>query len=220
MEKKSYLSVSIYEQLKDMIINFELFPGERIVVQQLTEKLCCSRTPIRESLKALEQQNLVVATSGNKYMVAPITTKDILDLYQIRKILESTILRSTYEISDDKLNQFVSIFNNMKKSCEQKDLKSFYSMIYLFHREIMRLSNNSFIESFSELIGNHQKRYLYISVGIQFDLNLNEEKQILDALLAKKYNKAADLIEKHLNVNEDIIEKWKSKNPFMTFMVK
>ena len=84
----------------------------------------------------------------------------------------------------------------------------------------MRLSNNSFIESFSELIGNHQKRYLYISVGIQFDLNLNEEKQILDALLAKKYNKAADLIEKHLNVNEDIIEKWKSKNPFMTFMVK
>lgn len=218
MKKNSNLSVSIYEQIKDMIINFELYPGERIMVQQLTEKLNCSRTPIREALKVLEQQELVVATSGNKYMVAPIASKDIIDLYEIRKIIESTILRTTKEISEDRLSRFKSIYNNMSTSSEKKDLKSFYSSIYMFHREIMRLSNNSFIENFSEQIGNHQKRYLYIAVGIQYEINLNEEKQILDKLIVGDFDGAANLIEKHLNVTERVIQKWKESNPFMTFM--
>lgn len=79
----------IYGILKYRILTCALRPGERLVEKPLTEELQTSRTPLREALNRLAQEDLVILTPYRGYAVSPLTVKDIRELCELRLILES-----------------------------------------------------------------------------------------------------------------------------------
>ena len=78
-----------YEDIKNMICNFELIPGQIVSDFTLSKKMGMSRTPIRQALQKLEGDDLIVdAGAGKSYQVSPITEDGIIDLFDAREGIE------------------------------------------------------------------------------------------------------------------------------------
>ena len=75
----------VFNTLRQAILKGELKPGERLMEIALAERLGVSRTPIREAMRKLEQEGLVVMIPRRGAQVANITEKDLNDVLEVRK---------------------------------------------------------------------------------------------------------------------------------------
>jgi DNA-binding GntR family transcriptional regulator len=78
-----------YNALRNAIIEGEFRPGERIIEQRVAADLRLSRTPVREAVRMLAADGLVIATRHRGAIVRPLDRADVLDLYELRARLES-----------------------------------------------------------------------------------------------------------------------------------
>jgi DNA-binding GntR family transcriptional regulator len=77
-----------YEALKKRIIEVDLQPGERLVERDLADELKVSRIPLREALRLLAAEGLVVLVPHRGALVSPFTPADVRDLFDVRESLE------------------------------------------------------------------------------------------------------------------------------------
>jgi DNA-binding GntR family transcriptional regulator len=82
-------SSTAYERIREAIVDGRFRPGQRLVEQRIAEELDLSRTPIREALRSLEAEGLVVIEVNRGAVVRPVEATDIDDLYELRARLES-----------------------------------------------------------------------------------------------------------------------------------
>lgn len=78
----------VFYTLRQAILKGELEPGERLMEMQLAEQLGVSRTPIREAIRKLELEGLVLMIPRRGAIVAKITEKDLKDVLEVRASLE------------------------------------------------------------------------------------------------------------------------------------
>ena len=78
----------VFQTLRQAILKGELQPGERLMEIKLAETLGVSRTPIREAIRKLELEGLVVMIPRKGAAVANITEKDTKDVLEVRRTLE------------------------------------------------------------------------------------------------------------------------------------
>ena len=74
----------VYATLRDMAINFDFKPGERLNETALTSKLNVSRTPLREALNRLVAEGFLTLAKGQGFFCRPLSPEQILELYQLR----------------------------------------------------------------------------------------------------------------------------------------
>lgn len=80
---------SAYDRIREAIVEGRYRPGQRLVEQRIGSEFDLSRTPIREALRSLEAEGLVVIEPNRGAVVRPIAASDIDDLYELRARLES-----------------------------------------------------------------------------------------------------------------------------------
>lgn len=78
-----------YERIRAAIVESRYPPGQRLVEQRIAEELGLSRTPVREALRLLEAEGLVVSERNRGAMVRPLSPTEVVDLYGLRIRLES-----------------------------------------------------------------------------------------------------------------------------------
>ena len=78
----------VFNTLRDAILTGKLVPGERLMENQLAEKLGVSRTPVREALRMLELENLVELVPRKGAQVLDMSEKDIINILEVRGVLE------------------------------------------------------------------------------------------------------------------------------------
>ena len=90
IEENAYLPLRdvVFQTLRQAILKGELQPGERLMEIKLAERLGVSRTPIREAIRKLELEGLVVMVPRKGAAVANITEKDTKDVLEVRRTLE------------------------------------------------------------------------------------------------------------------------------------
>jgi GntR family transcriptional regulator, trigonelline degradation regulator len=82
-----------FERLRDAIIAGHFAPGARLVERELCEAMGVSRTSIREVLRRLEAEQLIVVEPRRGPVVARLTRKQVAEIYEVRAMLEATLLR-------------------------------------------------------------------------------------------------------------------------------
>src|SRR5699024_2733249 len=82
-------SEGVYERIRRGIVEGHYPPGSRLVEQRLAEELDVSRTPVREAVRRLESEGLVVVARNRGAVVRPLDEADISDLYEVRARLEA-----------------------------------------------------------------------------------------------------------------------------------
>ena len=91
-----------YHGIRHMLYNKELVPGQRIAYRDLAEKLELSPTPIIQALKWLELQGYVRHEPNRGYSMAPFSLQEIEELYEIRELIEPSLIPAAIEKIDKK----------------------------------------------------------------------------------------------------------------------
>jgi len=89
-----------YQGIRHMLYNKELVPGQRIPYRDLAERLELSATPVIQALKWLELQGFVEHEPNRGYSMAPFSLKEIEELYEIRELIEPSLVPTVIEKID------------------------------------------------------------------------------------------------------------------------
>lgn len=95
-------SQTAYHGIRHMLYNKELVPGQRIAYRDLAEKLQLSSTPIIQALKWLELQGFVRHEPNRGYSMAPFSLREVEELYEIRELIEPSLVPAAIEKIDKK----------------------------------------------------------------------------------------------------------------------
>jgi GntR family transcriptional regulator, vanillate catabolism transcriptional regulator len=147
---KQQLQVSL--RIREMILQGELAPGQRVPEATIAQQLGISRTPVRQALPALAEEGLLIASGRRGYAVRIFTINEIVTALDIRAALEGMAARLLTErgvphvlIRDLKscLNDGDALF--AKRRFEKGDEISYGEMNRRFHQAILEAADNSII---------------------------------------------------------------------------
>ena len=80
----------MYEQLKRVVSDFKLVPGDRFTETEISERMSVSRTPVRQALFRLQQEGFVEVLFRSGWRVLPFDFDQFEELYDLRQVLETT----------------------------------------------------------------------------------------------------------------------------------
>src|SRR5699024_6215998 len=113
----------VFNTLRRAILKGELKPGERLMEIALAERLGVSRTPIREAIRKLELEGLVVMAPRKGAKVASITERDLNDVLEVRKGMEVLAVSLACErITKEEIQHLEEIEAHFKKLTEEGNL--------------------------------------------------------------------------------------------------
>lgn len=198
----------VFQTLRNAIITGELQPGERLMETQLGEKLGVSRTPIREAIRKLELEGLVVMVPRKGAQVAQFTEKDIQDVLEVRAALEALSAKLACKRMDDrsflKLQLAIAEYSYAAKN---KDLETMIEKDVEFHDIICNATqNDKLIQLFNNLKEQvNRYRITYLKNVEDSDTVEAEHIAILEALKNKQEDVASSLATKHIHTQCDSI---------------
>lgn len=198
----SNLKERAYKVIKDKIINCELAPGELLNEKSLIDQIGTSRTPIREALNRLEQENLIRIIPRRGMFVSDISIRDIINLYQVRENIDPYVTRlATPLASEEKLLFYRNQFDNIKGN----DFASSIQLDREFHYFIAESCNNNYL---LQMVGNiytqnHRIRILASKLPQRIIDSTKEHLAIISYMLKRDANMAAEAMRSHILNSRD-----------------
>ena len=189
-----------YTQIKGKIITAKMPPGSVINEAQLMEEFALGRTPIREAIKQLQSENLVMVTPRKGMFVADIAVTDLLQIFEVRVELESFATRlATERITKSELIDL----QKLAKAYQEVNLSDKDALIKLdgeFHALLANATHNKFLIKEIEHYYNLSLRIWYIALNYAKpdDIDVDAHIEILEAIQAKDAEKAGLRMRKHI----------------------
>jgi len=143
--KESFADMA-YRSIRESITSGRFDQGERLVEMRLAEDLGVSKAPIREALKRLRDERLVVERPRYGTFVRTLTEKDFVDIYNMRLAVESLAARLVVR-SHATLDVFEDLVEEMKESAESSDLERLAGADVRFHEELCAAADNEYLEA-------------------------------------------------------------------------
>lgn len=191
----------VYEQIKEKILKCILEPGQAIVNEKLGKELEISRTPLREALQRLEVEELVVRNSNGTFSVAPISIKEVKELFVMRSKLEGILVRDAIDNLTDESIEYLSYLTKMVQLTSrlenQMETASFGSK---FHNAIYTISNNTTVVKIIFQLNDRINRYKHLAHQhlVEIKTSSDEHIEILDCMVKRDKDRAEREIEKHI----------------------
>ena len=143
MEEHYSLGGKVFQQLNNSILAGEFENGAELREIALAKKLGVSRTPVREAIRKLELEGLVLMIPRRGAEVAEITRQDLEDVLEVRAALEELAVKDACEhITDEQLQDLKKAANEFKRSLEGTDLVACAEADIHFHEIIYAATNN------------------------------------------------------------------------------
>lgn len=204
------LTKQAYEILKERIMRLQLRPGELIMVQPLSRELGYSRTPVREALIRLESDGFVEEADGKKFRVSELTLTDIMEIHQIREMIELHAVRTVAETRTQEWLDILSQYTaSMRVSAESRDHVPFFQMDMAFHRQLIVYCGNRTLESLVAQLNEKIQRIRHLTTFVYHRLEdtLEEHDAILASIGEQDPDGAARAMKYHLDQVKDGVVK-------------
>ena len=133
----------VFENLRTAILEGDLKAGQRLMEVQLAEQLGVSRTPIREAIRKLELEGLVVMLPRKGAYVANMSFKDLIDVLEIRSSLEGLAASLAAErLREEDISDLERVAKEFEKSVREADIDNVLKKDVEFHEKIFLMANN------------------------------------------------------------------------------
>ncbi len=121
-------------------------PGARLVETRLAEMFCVSRGPIREALKTLETENIVVIKPGRGTFVAAPSCDDIEQIVAVRAVLEGLAARAVAANRNKReLSQLNLLCKSMCDAVKRQDIAGYQQLDWRIHELLFEFSKNRLV---------------------------------------------------------------------------
>lgn len=198
----------VFKTLRKGILTGELKPGERLMEIHLANRLGVSRTPIREAIRKLELEGLVTMIPRRGAEVANITEKNLKDVLEVRRALESLAIELACErITEETKLELEERLKKVEDAVQTKDSSLIASADVAFHDTIVEASGNNRLIQLVNNLGEQMYRYRfeYIKDMSKHPQIMSEHKIMFQCIMDKDKAKAAQIVKVHIDNQEEAI---------------
>ncbi len=204
IQRRQSLSEQVYSALRAGILKGEFAPGSRLIETQLTDWFQVSRTPLREALRQLQKEGLVIGDT-NGLQVTTLSAVDAMELYDCRLVLEKLAVAGACEhASPEQLKSLEQCVvqaeaKELQVSNEEMQLQ-LLDLDYQFHHVIAESSGNRRLVSLLDQLFDSMA-LLRVQTLLQNPSVLNiklEHRQVYEAIARKDVDSAIAYIQIHL----------------------
>ncbi len=205
--QKSVRVDEIHAILRKRILTEQYIPGEKLSETALAKEFFCSRTPVRESIKRLQRDGLIVVQPKSGSYVKESNDKDHKELLEMRSYIEALCVRLIIE-EDKDITPLIELYEKMDAYLQESpiDFVSYGETHYLYHHTLVSLAGNDLALRMFEQLNLRSSMLFYHSMNTKMSsITQNEHAKIIH-LLKTKSNKCEQFIISHL---------WKNRKKYI-----
>jgi len=196
----------IYGVLRKRILNEEYLPEEKLSEVVLSNEFSCSRTPVRESLKRLERDGLIVIQPKSGSYIKKYCPIDNRNLMEVRAYIEGLAVRLIIEHGRD-VSRLRETYEKMQHICQISpvDFIAFGENHYSFHHTLVELSGNELCLQMFERLNMRSSMLFYQSMNERTSQRTQKEHLKIVTMLEEGNPECEKFTMGHL---------WKKRNSF------
>jgi DNA-binding GntR family transcriptional regulator len=208
---KRPLAGQAYELLKEKIITLELAPGMKLEEQLLREMLKLGRTPIREAIKMLISEGLIVSYGTNATYVKDLTLKSAKDLRRMLARMGAVAfdLTNPHDDFSEIVKKLELCHRKMDESIHKGDIESYVISNAEFHKTLAKIADNEFVDDLFARIYAFEARLTFavaLSLGGKqgpeyqkfYEKIQKQHQEFIDCLKNKAVSKMKQIYEEHM----------------------
>ncbi len=198
----------VFNTLRQAILTGDLKPGERLMEIHLANKLGVSRTPIREAIRKLELEGLVIMIPHRGAEVAQITEKSMMDVLEVRRAIDVLCVELACErITSEAMDALKEACDAFAEAVESKDIKVIAKADVALHDIIVDATENARLK---QLINNlseqmYRYRFEYLKDSSRHASLIEEHRIIYESILKRDKEEARNAARLHIDNQEQAI---------------
>jgi len=199
------LSQSIYEHLKESILNKEFEPNQRINEQAIADSFEVSRTPVREAVVRLAAEGFVDIVSHREALVKEVSYKELKEVFQVIGVLDRLAACLIVDkIDSHELTKLEKLTSKMERHFIMREVEKFLDLNYAIHERLWDYltDKNMFLQNELRFCVN-QLKMCYYPLNIAFEdpkilrKSMTAHKEIMEAIKEKNTAKLETIIFDH-----------------------
>ncbi|MEW5783904.1 MAG: GntR family transcriptional regulator [Bacillota bacterium] len=212
-KNKKNLGQEAYKEIKEAIIMGKLKPGEVLSENMLAKALGMSRTPIRDALKELLNEDLVEAIPGKGAFVKNIEVVDLLEIYEIREVLECMAAKTAvFKITAEEIQELENTWNGFLEKINNGgtvELEAVALADNKLHNLFIEKCSNKRLKDIIGILYQQVLRYQLISAQLlgSTKTTIKEHLEIIETMKEKDVEKIVSLLIKHIQWSRSIVER-------------
>jgi DNA-binding GntR family transcriptional regulator len=189
-----------YEQIWEKITTLELTPGAQINEQALAEELETGSVPVREALRLLAREGLVVITPRHGLYVADVKVSDLEQLSEIRLPLEALCARLAAQRATPDDLVVLEALRQEQASVPAEDSRRLFDLDHKFHQAMARAAGNKYLAQTLDHLFGLSRRLWYLVLPYLGYLPSAVEKHLdlVDAIKAGDADRAEQIMRDHV----------------------
>ena len=197
LKSEGNLTNTVYLQIKGLMFNYEIVPGQKLVFASLAKKLGVSRTPVNNALTILHKEGFLDFTPNQGYTVHKITKEEADALYEVRQVIETGIVDKIIANCKPKhLKLLKKKEDDFRRAVIGEMRRGLYLLDQEFHAQIVEIADNQILTGYFREI--YQRIFLRHSPGpLRGERRQNaplEHQSMVEAIEKKD----ADMLREHL----------------------
>jgi DNA-binding GntR family transcriptional regulator len=164
MEMERVDTKRAYEVIREQITTLELPPGSAINEQKLAEELEMGLVPVREALKLLAHENLVVITPRHGWYVADVNVPDLEQISEMRLALEGLCARLAAQRATADDIVVLEVLRQEQASTALEDSKRLFDLDHKFHQAVAQAAHNKYLADSLERLFGLSQRLWYLAL--------------------------------------------------------
>jgi DNA-binding GntR family transcriptional regulator len=190
----------VHERLRRAILQGEIKPGQPTSQVALARQLGVSRTPLREALRLLQREGLVLSQPNRRVQIAAFSISDVEELYAMRLALESVAVRATVpELTIRDFAEIEGLIAQMETYMRVNDIEAMDVPHRAFHALFFRAAGPRLTTTLLQLF-DHAQRYRFAYGTMAPDgapQRFAEHRLIVEAARAGDADGAAEALARH-----------------------
>lgn len=207
---------NVYNFLRTNIIELRVKPGQTININELSDFLKVSRSPIRDALIQLGKDGLVTTTPQKGTMVSKIDVQRVKEERFLRACIEERVVEEFLEIyKESDIQKMQNILEKQKQMTAEEDAREFLSLDDVFHAVFFEVTDRPFCLKAVLNMSSHYYRIRLLSLSepeIQ-QQTLAQHEKILQLVLDKDLESLKKLLDVHIIEKEGEVNRMKRKYP-------
>ncbi len=205
---------TVFDRLQEDILTGQLEPGRKLRLKELIEKYDTGNSPLREALNRLSANGMVVREENRGFRVSPAHNEELLELTRTRCWLEEIALRESIANGDVAWEErIVLAFHWLTRAAQSKDASAnrtspeWEEHHQEFHQTLISACNSSILVEFCAQLAKRSYRYRNLAEVIEYRdrHELEEHRELQQAVLNRDADLAVDLLIKHYTVTSEIL---------------
>lgn len=198
------ISENLVSVLEEAIVFLELAPNERLTEEEVAERYGVSRSPVRDALRVLEREGLVLREARRGIWVTPMSLRDFDEIYRCRIALEAIAAEEAARSTNAQLKeQLWRVLEAMKTARAAGDARSFFAHDVRGSELIYAIADNATLRRLLKGLEKQALRYryhLYQRNQSVVDLSMDDTARVFQAIVDGDPEQAKQL-------ERDLIEK-------------